>query len=43
MKFSTNYINKENADDNDDNNNNNLIVLPCVEKVSCLVGFARIF
>jgi hypothetical protein len=44
MKFSTKYINKENADDNDDNgdnNNSNLIVLPCVEKV--LVGFARIF
>jgi hypothetical protein len=38
MKFSTKYINKENADDNDgdngDSNNNNLIVLPCVEKVS---------
>jgi len=45
MKFSTKYINKENADDNDDNgdnNNNNLIVLPCVEK-SKLVWFARIF
>lgn len=38
MKFSTNYINKENADDNNDDNgdsnNNNLIVLPCAEKVS---------
>jgi len=47
MKFSTNYINKANADDNDgdngDNNNNNLIVSSCVEKVSYLVGFARIF
>jgi len=43
MKFSTNCINKENADDNGDNNNNNLIVLPCVEKVIYLVGFARIF
>jgi len=46
MKFSTNYINKENADDNDDNgdnNNNNLIALPCAEKLSYLVEFARIF